>query len=205
MTKPMKKKDEASMAMKNISWRALVVLLAGCSNNSGIPLPAGMPQAPCVCDTQGNATGCSAYTNAEICPDLSPVQFCSRDVGSATPTDVIVSNRGLQGLVINNVTLIGDDNCAFDPPLVSPKEMTVIDYLQQEIVHLTYRPTKLANDYAILRIESTAENFPRLDIAVCGQGLKAGTQGNADGGACLPCVAPKSETPACGGKPDGGM
>ncbi len=188
---------------------ALLLTAAGCSNNGGVDLPPGMPQAPCVCDTAAVADGGTCkivpYTNPEICPDLSPVQFCSRDIGSATPTPVILSNRGLTGLVISSITLIGDDNCAFEPPLRSNKEGSIIDYMHQDVIQLTYRPRAIANDYAILRIESNAENFKRLDIAVCGQGLKAGTQGNPDGGACLPCIAPKSDQPACGGKPDGGM
>jgi hypothetical protein len=68
--------------------------------------------------------------------------------------------------------------------------------MRSAVVRLVYSPKQVAKDYAILRIESTAENFKRLDIAVCGEGIMGASP--PDGGACLPCMKPPGEKPACG-------
>lgn len=196
--------------MNRILARALLLLLLlpapGCSD-AGADLPANMPDAPCRCNEEmdPNSAACKVmYKHPQICPDLSPVRFCGRDVGNRVVTDVIISNRGLAGLRIDSVQLLGDENCAFDPPQFSLKAGGVIPYRGREAVQLVYRPQKVAADQVVLRIESNAENFRQLNIAVCGQGLMAGTPENPDGGMCLSCMSTDSKKPACGHAPDGG-
>lgn len=184
--------------------------LASC-NEPGADLPAGMPEAPCKCAPDAGAdSSCRiAYRAAQICPDQSPFPFCSRIINTSTDIPLILSNRGLAPLRISSVELLGDDNCAFGTPTLhygSPEVPmplgTPIPYNKDAFVRISYRPKKAAADYTILRIKSNAENFPQLDIAVCGQGV---TQAGApDGGACLTCtMMPRSQRPACG-NPDGG-
>lgn len=186
----------------------LLLSAMGCEGPIGAGLPQGRPDAPCRCDVN-SPEGCrTAYQNAQICPDISPVGFCSRYVNKSVNTDVVLFNRGLTGLRITSVTLEGDDNCAFVPPKLSftaGEDGTIINYMRSEVIRLTYSPTKVAQDHAVLRIKSNAENFPDLNIAVCGQGLPANAppQG-ADGGTCLQCNKPASTKAACG-KPEGGV
>jgi hypothetical protein len=181
----------------------LLALGAGCEQQ-GASLPMGMNSAPCEC-TPSDGNACPIYQKAQICPDLSPVQFCSRFVGTSYGTDLLLSNRGYEGLRIESVQLLGDDGCAFDPPQLSfvPGSGKAIERTKDESIRLVYRPRKIGPDHAVLRIISNAENFERLDIAICGQGIMAGMPGGPDGGACLQCMKPASDKPACGG-PDGG-
>lgn len=191
--------------LAQLALLAPLLALAGCEQQ-GAQLPAGMPGAPCDCTPQ-NPDSCKiSYQKAQICPDLSPVQFCSRFVNSTYGTDVLLANRGYEGLRIESVQLLGDDNCAFEAPQLSfvpGPGARPIDHMKAESIRLVYRPKKIAQDHAVLRIISNAENFRQLDIAVCGQGIMAGTPQGPDGGACLVCQKPTSEKPACG-SPDGG-
>src|SRR5437870_2253797 len=119
----------------------------------GATLPMGMPGAPCECTAQ-DPKSCPVYQKAEICPDLSPVPFCSRFVGSTYGTDLILSNRGYEGLRIESVQLLGDDNCAFEPPQISfvpGPDSKLIDYTKSESVRLVYHPRKVGPDHVVLR------------------------------------------------------
>lgn len=178
--------------------------LGGCEGPMGSPLPPNMPDAPCKCDPGNTSGSCKvSYQRAQICPDLSPVQFCSRFVGKTAEVDLLLYNRGLEGLRITQVDLVGDDNCAFERPVLSfTPGSTIIGHQRSEALHLSYTPRKAGPDYAMLRIQSSAENFPVLNIAVCGQGY-TGPLANPDGG-CLPCMKPAGDKPACGTRPDGG-
>lgn len=188
---------------------ALVTLLAalGACTDMGLPLPADDPQAPCVCPPGelGMSAACLAtYRNPQICPDISPVAFCSRFVNTTTFSPIILTNRGYSGLVVNSVTLVGDDNCAFGAPEISPPLGTIIPSGKQQIIRIAYRPQKQLSDFAELRIESNAENFQRLVVPLCGQGVPANNPPRPDGGACLLCAQARSSKPACGGA-DGGL
>ena len=181
----------------------LLALGAGCEQQGAL-LPMGDPGAPCNCEPRDSAA--CIYQKAQICPDLSPVQFCSRFVGTNYGTDLHLSNRGYEGLRIESVQLLGDDGCAFEPPQISfvpGPGSKLIERTKDESVRIIYRPRKIGADHAVLRIISNAENFRQLDIAICGQGIMAGMPGGPDGGACLQCMKPASDKPACGG-PDGG-
>lgn len=195
------------MTLRRLARAALLLLpLVGCEDQ-GAPLPSGDPQAPCVCppgELGSNAACLTTYRNPQICPDLSPVAFCSRYVNTTNFSPIILTNRGFGGLVVNSVSLLGDDNCAFGPPEVSPPLGTVIAAGKQQIIRITYRPQKQLPDYAELRIESNAENFQRLVIPLCGQGIPMNNPPRPDGGVCLPCMMARSSKPACGGAPDGG-
>ena len=154
----------------------------------------------------GDLGSCLAlYKNAQICPDLSPVAFCSRYLNSTTGSPIILTNRGLQGLLISSLSLVGDDNCAYPAPQISPPLGTVIASGQTQIIEVAYAPRKQASDYAVLHIVSNAENFPDLAIELCGQGVPSNTPVNSDGGVCLQCnKTTVSSKPACGGNTDGG-
>ena len=69
--------------------RASLLALLGACEQQGALLPSGMPGAPCDC-TPENPDSCKvSYQRAQLCPDLSPVQFCSRFVNSGYSTDVL--------------------------------------------------------------------------------------------------------------------
>ncbi|MCS6912518.1 MAG: hypothetical protein RMK29_04490 [Myxococcales bacterium] len=192
--------------MRNlISYVLLAALMAIAScEEQGAPLPPGSPGAPCTCTMEHPDSCRISYRNPQICPDLSPVKFCSRFVGSSYSTDVLIFNRGYAPLRIESVSLLGDEHCAFDPPQSSfiPGQ-SVIEHMRSESIRLTFRPRKLGPHFGVLRLVSNAENFRQLDIAVCGQGIMPGMPAGPDGGSCLECMRPTSDRPACGG-PDGG-
>lgn len=198
--------------MKNATnWIRAAVLLPllgvwGCQGSGGAPLPTGMPQAPCLCAQGQISESCKIpYQNAQVCPDLSPVAFCSRYVGASVSLPILLFNRGLSGLQISKVELVGDDNCAFNLK-TSFDPGKIISYMGSEALQIAYRPTQAKADSAMLRITSTAENFPVLSVPVCGQGVPVGTPVNLDGGVCpQQCPAARSEKPACGTVPDGGV
>lgn len=200
-------RTRSSFLASGVAYAAAVLLsLAGCED-SGKPLPSGDPGAPCVCamGELGSDSACTAiYRNAQICPDQSPAQLCTRFINATTTYPVLVVNRGQSGLVISDVSLVGDDNCAFAPPQVSPPLGTIIPSGKNVFIQIAYRPTKAVSDFVELRIKSNAENFPSLVIPICGQGTPANMPPNQDGGTCLACMAARSQKAACGGAPDGG-
>ena len=191
-----------------VTFGAVVLLsLAGCQED-GKPLPGDNPAAPCVCPMAelGSDSACTViYRNAQICPDQSPAPLCSRYINATTTYPVLLLNRGQSGLVLSDVSIVGDDNCAFAPPQLSPPLGTIIPSGKNVFIQISYRPTKILPDYVELRIKSNAENYPTLVIPICGQGTSVNMPPTQDGGTCLACMGARSTKPACAAVPDGGL
>jgi hypothetical protein len=139
-----------------------------------------------VCTVTSTTGGGSAqcYEPPQICPDLSPVAFCSREKGSATPVNVLLNNRGETPMKITAVKVRGDTRCAFKRAQFAPMVGAVIEPRSSMVLRFQYvAPMEPGEDHAVIEVASDAENFPTLPIAVCGQSVNAG----GGGGMCLEC------------------
>lgn len=120
-------------------------------------------------------SGCQSESRpglAEIWIDVSPVVLGERVVAEdAGPLrfDLMLSNRGLDPLLIDGIEVSGDSTCAFTfegPDLleVYPEETSFL--------RGWYQPTALGEHQIALTIFSNAGNFPELVVPICGRGVE---------------------------------
>lgn len=143
----------------------------------------GGPEAPCVLPAAGAAPQC--FEQAQICPDLSPIAFCTRTVNSTVAVNVLVNNRGELPMKITSIKVRGDTRCAFKRAQFAPAVGSTIEAGGSMVLRFQYvGPAQPGEDHAVIEVTSDAENFPILPVAVCGKTVAPGQGG---GGMCLEC------------------
>ncbi len=171
----------------SISMAALVGGVMACSDEVECVASykdLGNPEAVCAISSTTVGSSQACYQPAQICPDLSPVAFCSRTRGSTVAVNVLLNNRGESPMTITSIKVRGDTRCAFKKAQFAPMVGSVIEPRSSMVVRFVYEaPMDPGEDHAVIEVASDAENFPTLPIAVCGQSVAAG-QG---GGMCLQC------------------
>ncbi len=127
----------------------------------------------------------------EIRPDLSPIPVGTHYT-DADPYvfNLMIQNRGEQTLVISSVVARGDQNCAFT--WEGPAEAE-LEYNDSTFIKGTYDPSVAGEDQVALEITSNAENFPLLEIPVCGKAVAPGD----DMGEDITCDLPPSDQEDC--------
>jgi hypothetical protein len=144
----------------------------------------GGPEQPCVITSTTGGEAAACYEPAQVCPDLSPVAFCSRVRGSTVAVNVLINNRGETPMKISAIKVRGDTRCAFRRAQFAPMVGSTIEPRSSLVMRFQYvAPMEVGEDHAVIEVVSDAENFPTLPIAVCGQTVNAG----APGGMCLQC------------------
>jgi hypothetical protein len=147
------------MPFRNLLAVAIFVALAGC----GQPAEK-LPQKPqLLLDRDSTDAG---------------LQFGSAYIGTKPQESLLVGNRGLDTLTIENVSLVGSTEITMDPPA----SLTVKGN-DHTFIRVFFEP-KAEKDYsATLTITSNAENYPQKVLIVTGHGTKALTDGGSpDGG-----------------------
>lgn len=144
----------------------------------------GPPEGPCVITSTSGGSEGQCYDPAQICPDLSPIAFCSRVVGSTVAVNVLLNNRGETPMKITSIKVRGDTRCAFKRAQFAPMIGTTIEPRSSMVMRFQYvAPMTPGEDHAVIEVASDAENFPTLPLAVCGKTVAAGQAA----GMCLQC------------------
>lgn len=144
----------------------------------------GNPEQVCTVSSTAAGGNQACYEPAQICPDLSPIAFCSRTRGSTIAVNLLLNNRGESPMTISSIKVRGDTRCAFKRAQFAPMVGTVIEPRSSMVVRFVYEaPMEPGEDHAVIEVASDAENFPTLTISTCGQSVAPG-QG---GGMCLLC------------------
>lgn len=147
-----------------------LALVAGCSGDDGESL------LPCPAKGIGGAElgDWEKYNCQEpqICPDRGWISVLDYPVDPANPKramSVILTNcsKGQKKLVIEKVVLKGDDRCYMSEPEVEDKEI-LPGGLNSRFIRVTWKPEQAGRDDAALFIHSNAQNFPILEVPLCG-------------------------------------
>lgn len=147
------------MPVRNLLAVAIFLALVGC----GQP-PAKLPQKP------------------QLLADRDSIGF-GQEYGSGTyigtkpQESLLLENRGLDTLTIENVALVGDPEITMDPPA-----SLTIKGNDHTFIRVFFEPKLVKNYSATITITSNAENFPQKIITVTGRGIKPPTDGGTDGG-----------------------
>lgn len=163
----------------------------GCSSTDCVESyrEVGGPEAPCVAASSTSSAAsetAACFQKPQICPDLSPIRFCSRLGGSTNTINILLDNRGESELTLSRIQLRGDARCAFKQPRTSPEVGEAIKPGASAVFQFRYAPPAGAGeDHAAIEILSDAENLPSLLIPVCGRAVTS-TIG-IDPSDCLPC------------------
>ncbi|HEY8207113.1 MAG TPA: hypothetical protein VIG99_06520 [Myxococcaceae bacterium] len=145
------------------SWTAVVmVVLVGL----GAGCPEEFPEKP----------------QLRVIIDPNPFAFDPQFVGVSRQSSIALTNKGLEDLVINSVTLSGD-NCfhryspsdgTSNPTLVADAgtvpsgAITVIPANKSSYYSILFNPTSAGTFSGNVSIQSNAENTPSKDIPVSG-------------------------------------
>jgi hypothetical protein len=137
---------------------ALVAALAsGCEEDPG----GDLPQRP------------------QIFPRINPVNVCQVELGRQAQIDLMLDNRGRERLDITSIEVHHDRQCAFTPPngdvrLYDDDETDAFAATARSrdaaFMRIEYAPRNTSVDEIRITVHSNAENFPALDIFVCGAG-----------------------------------
>jgi hypothetical protein len=177
----------------------LAALFCACSGDKecvGSFKEVGGPDAPCRTTRSSTVTDQACFEKPQICPDLSPIRFCSRLGGSSTPINVLLDNRGETPMKVTSVKVLGDTRCAFSAPMVRPELSDSVEPGTSMVMRFHYNPPAAAGeDHAAIEITSDAENLPKLVIQVCGRSVTSTRAAGMDD--CLACqdrsTAPPSD------------
>lgn len=106
------------------------------------------------------------------------LEFGSAYIGTKPQESLLISNRGLDTLTIENASLSGAAEITMDPPA-----SLTIKGNDHTFIRVFFEP-KAEKSYSLtLTITSNAENFPQKTLTITGRGIKALTDGgNPDGG-----------------------
>ena len=139
----------------------------------------------------------------QILPHLNPVAFQNFNPGSAAEQfEVIFQNDGGGTLVITDVEVRGDVNCALNPaPELDSALPVSLTHSDQAFLQMTYIPGGIHNDAVgtkdqiSIALTSNSAEFPLFEISVCGCIVDGDTQ------QAPPCECNLLDVPAgnCGG------
>jgi hypothetical protein len=127
------------------------------------------------CNSQIEAFDDYNCTKPQICPD----QGSFRNIYFLDPTwqgDTInfaISNCsvGSEKLTISKVELLGDSRCSFefDESVNVTSKVVESGGPEQEssLIQVLFKPTKLGQDHAALKITTNAQNYPTLILPIC--------------------------------------
>ncbi|MBI2374613.1 MAG: hypothetical protein HYV07_11515 [Deltaproteobacteria bacterium] len=167
---------------------ATALLFAACSEEKVCHQTlSGAPETPCVATSSTTpAEERECWQKPQICPDLSPVRFCSRVINAVRPASagILLSNRGETPMSIKKVEVLGNARCAFKVKN-APAAGASVKPQDALVLQVQYAPTETGADHVALRITTDSENFPTLVIGACGRGVA--TAEEAGGGQCLEC------------------
>jgi hypothetical protein len=83
------------------------------------------------------------------------------------------ASTGSQDLVINNVTILGDPECAFEFDLETDLVQQTIPPGESSPLRVRFAPDGVGEHHAGLRIRSNAQNYPQMDLWVCGRATES--------------------------------
>lgn len=194
--------------MRSAVWivsLALLALLLACSDeDSKKPCP---PKGIGVEEFEGVSAGDQllnyqnyACSEPQICPDLVTAAIAPYYVidESAAPAQASVGltncSTGNKKLVIEQVVLVGDKECAFTCPCRRDKsapcarcqvsiEKSEIEPGETISISIEYKPTKARLDGAAFHVYSNAQNFSRSVTPICVRALDDPPGGSSDAGA----------------------
>ena len=162
----------------------------------GVTAPSGKkcnsilnPSDPNLLDCQQQVEDYKKYDCKEpqVCFDTnfqSAWGFVISQSASAYSMSFILTNcsSGTEKLVISKVEVLGNSRCYFDFKMNCTADdagqVGTCDVEKMEIapgesglIRARYFPEKSGEDDAILRVHTNAENFPQLDLYICGSGV----------------------------------
>lgn len=181
------------------------LLLAGCSDDQkkacptgglGVTAPSGKkcnelldPTDPDLLDCQSQIENYSDYDckTPQVCFDTNFQPgwgFIISQSAAAYRMAFILTNCSTGGdkLVIQKVEVLGNSRCYFDFDMDLDVEKLELGPGESGLIAARYFPKQAGEDDAILRVHTNAENFPQLDLYVCGSGIPKFVPG-ADSGA----------------------
>ncbi len=132
----------------------------GCNDDEGLDLP----QRP------------------QIFPRINPINICEVELGRQAQVDLMLDNWGREQLNITGYEVHHDRRCAFGG---SNGEVRLYDDDDSDefaasarsrdsaFMRIEYAPPNTGVDEIRITVHSNAENFPDLDIFVCGAGADA--------------------------------
>lgn len=115
----------------------------------------------------------------QIFPRINPINICEVEMGRQAKIDVMLDNRGQNVLNISGIEVLHDRNCAFTPP---NGDIRIFDNDDNDsyaatvrsrasaFMQVRYAPQQVGEDSVTVVIHSNAENFPDLELTVCGAG-----------------------------------
>ena len=152
-----------------------VASIPGCSDEPECLESLGSRTPGQVCTEAQTATRTATsacYVKPQVCPNLHPIRFCTRLVGTGTTAfNLLLQNFGEAPLEIRSVTVRGDDRCAFSKPQIDPGWNTPITSNDVMVFRFRYAPPAEGEDHILLDFETNAQNFPTLTIAACGRAV----------------------------------
>lgn len=149
------------MGQRTLITAAIVALtgasVLGCNDDEGLNLP----QRP------------------QIFPRLNPINICEVQVGRQAQVDLMLDNWGRERLNITGIEVHHDRRCAFASPNgdvrlydedESDEFAASVRSRDSAFVRIEYTPPSSGVDEISLTVHSNAENFPDLELYVCGGG-----------------------------------
>lgn len=143
----------------------------------------------------------------QICPRVNPINFCEQYIPGDGPAELatwelMLDNRGQGVLEIDDFEVLHDRRCAFAEPNGGVELWdnddgddfaATVRSRGAAFLRIEYRPPSPGTDSVTIRVHSNAENFPELDIYVCGGGtnndrltcqIRTDPECSASGAAC---------------------
>jgi hypothetical protein len=155
----------------------------------GAAIAMGLTIVTGACGGGGSGDGGVVYQMPQIYPDNNPQCLGPQMVGQTFAQNVLLQNEGKQDLQIASATIAMDARHAFK--LMGPNVNTV-QYQDFAVVELLYTPPAPGWDAVALQVRSNAQNYPRLDIYVLGQGVPASLDGGVFDSGPPPMTATQS-------------
>jgi len=120
----------------------------------------------------------------QICPRINPINLCEQFIpegGNAEQItwELMLDNLGQGLLEIESVEVRHDRRCAFEDPLGtieiwdnddSDDHAATVRSSGAAFLRIQYRPPSPGEDAVTVTVNSNAENFPSLDVFICGAG-----------------------------------
>lgn len=101
-----------------------------------------------------------------------------------------------QKLMIEKVEVLGNDRCYFAFDMGMDVQKLELAPGEDGLIQARYHPKQLGEDHAILRVHTNAQNYPQLDLYVCGTGIPRFPPGMDAGSPPTPDAGPVTEAGA---------
>ena len=144
----------------------------GVESSDGVPCGTGSTYADCSDQLHNHEDyDCRA---AQIVPNRGWLRLDDYIPAPNVPADLAVAltnGASVGDLVITRVTIHGDARCSFSYEEERDLERKAIPPGESAALRVRYRPETPGEDYAKIRIISNAQNYPSLDLPICGRAL----------------------------------